>query len=433
VEDSNPILIVSDSLEPGERGAYAVACDRTSAAELLEQRRFGAICLDRSSPAAALSDALWLRKRRNRLPVLALVDGEEVRGAAELLGSGVEELVVRGPAPAESVAARVAALRARRPGALRARAAEHVVARAPAMRRVLDLVARAQRSGAAVLLQGETGTGKEVLARVVHAGGERAEGPFVAINCGAFPETLLESELFGAERGAYTGATRSRGGCFEQAHGGTLFLDEIGETSLAFQVKLLRALQEGVVRPLGSTRELRVDVRVISATNRDLAQCVEAGSFRRDLFYRLNVLAITLPPLRARTEDVVPLVRAALAKRGAEGAPQQIADDAARLLETYDWPGNVRELENEVARVVASAAGTPELTASMLSPQIRGARPGSGIDDGAQDLRRTMARFEAWVLRRALEQHAGRRIATARALGITREALYKKLKRYGMQ
>jgi two-component system NtrC family response regulator len=341
--------------------------------------------------------------------------------------------VVRGAAPAEGVVERVAALRARlRPDA-RVRAAEHVVARAPAMRRALELAARAQRSSAPVLLQGETGTGKEVLARVVHAGGARAGGPFVAINCAAFPETLLESELFGAERGAYTGATRTRSGCFEQAHGGTLFLDEIGETSLGFQVKLLRALQEGVVRPLGSTRELRVDVRVISATNRDLAQCVESGSFRQDLYYRLNVFAITIPPLRARVEDVVPLVQAALAQRADEGAPQAISADAQRLLETYDWPGNVRELENEVARVAAGAAGAPELTASMLSPQIRGARPGLPADRACEDLRRTMARFEAWVLRRALDQHGGRRIATARALGITREALYKKLRRHGMQ
>jgi DNA-binding NtrC family response regulator len=433
MEDPRSILIVSDSLDPVEGGAYAVARDRARAAELLERRSFGAICLDRSSQSATLSDALWLRKRRNRLPVLALVDGESVRDAADLLGSGVQELVVRGAAPAESVAERVAALRARLRAENRVRAAEHVVARAPAMRRALELVARAQRSSAPVLLQGETGTGKEVLARVVHAGGARAAGPFVAINCAAFPETLLESELFGAERGAYTGATRTRSGCFEQAHGGTLFLDEIGETSLGFQVKLLRALQEGVVRPLGSTRELRVDVRVISATNRDLARCVEEGSFRQDLYYRLNVFPITLPPLRARVEDVVPLARAALAQRASEGAPQSISADAERLLETYTWPGNVRELENEVARVAAGSAGSPELTASMLSPQIRGSHPGLPAERTSEDLRRTMARFEAWVLRRALDQHGGRRIATARALGITREALYKKLRRHGMQ
>jgi DNA-binding NtrC family response regulator len=433
MDDARTILIVSDSLDPVDGGAYAVARDRARAAELLEQRRFGAICLDRSSQSATLSDALWLRKRRNRLPVLALVDGEGVRAAADLLGSGVEELVVRGEAPAESVAERVAALRARLGAQTRVRAAEHVVARAPAMRRALELVARAQHSSAAVLLQGETGTGKEVLARVVHAGGTRASGPFVAINCAAFPETLLESELFGAERGAYTGATRTRSGCFEQAHGGTLFLDEIGETSLGFQVKLLRALQEGVVRPLGSSRELRVDVRIVSATNRDLAQCVESGSFRLDLYYRLNVFPITVPPLRARVEDIVPLVCAALAQRASEGAPSALSADAARLLETYEWPGNVRELENEVARACACAAGAPEITASMLSPQIRGTRPSLPPDRAAEDLRRTMARFEAWVLRRALDQHGGRRIATARALGITREALYKKLKRHGMQ
>jgi DNA-binding NtrC family response regulator len=433
MDEAKTILIVSDSLEANGDDTYAVARDRAQAAMLLEQRSFGAICLDRSSTDAALSDALWLRKRRNRLPVLALVDEGDVRDAADLLQSGVEELVVRGPAPTERVAERVDALRARLGRGSEARAVDHVVARSPAMRRVLELIARAQRSSAAVLLQGETGTGKEVLARVIHSGGARAAGPFVAINCAAFPETLLESELFGAERGAYTGATRSRRGCFEQASGGSLFLDEIGETSLGFQVKLLRALQEGVVRPLGSTCEVRVDVRVISATNRDLAHAVEAGTFRRDLYYRLNVLAITVPPLRARVDDVIPLVRAALARRADEGAPQAISADAARLLETYEWPGNVRELENEVARIAAGCAGSPELTASMLSAQIRGARPGLAPSSSTEGLREIMGRFEAWVLRRALEQHGGRRIATARALGITREALYKKLRRHGMQ
>jgi transcriptional regulator with PAS, ATPase and Fis domain len=276
-----------------------------------------------------------------------------------------------------------------------------------------------------VLLQGETGTGKEVIARAIHAGGPRSAQPFVAINCAAFPETLLESELFGAERGAYTGATRSRPGHFEQAHGGTLFLDEIAETSLGFQAKLLRALQEGVVRPLGSARELRVDVRVISAANRDLGQCVESGSFRRDLYYRLNVFPISLPPLRARSEDILPLVRAALARHAAAGAPRDVAPDAARLLETYDWPGNVRELENEVARIAAIASGEREITGAMLSPHVRGASPALPSDADSETLRATMARFEAWVLRRALDRHGGRRIATARALGITRECLYK--------
>jgi transcriptional regulator with PAS, ATPase and Fis domain len=424
------ILIVSDSLEPGTHEGCAIARDRDEAATLLSEDRFEAICLDRTGYAAALADARWLRKRRNRLPVLALIDGARVRDAAELLASGVEELIVRDSSSPDILRQRVASLRSRGRASSPPEATDHIVARGPAMRRVLELVAKAQHSDTTVLIQGETGTGKEVIARAVHRGGKRRNAPFVALNCAAFPETLLESELFGAERGAYTGAVRARRGHFEQAHGGTLFLDEIGETSLAFQAKLLRALQEGVVRPLGSTRETQVDVRVIAATNRELAHCVEDGVFRRDLFYRLNVFPIALPPLRSRSEDVVPLARAALARGAAEDAPLDIAPDAAGMLETYPWPGNVRELENEIARIVAQFSGEREVTARMLSAQIRGSTPAIPPDRGGETLRETMARFETWVLRNALERHSGRRIATARALGITRECLYKKMKRY---
>jgi transcriptional regulator with PAS, ATPase and Fis domain len=301
------------------------------------------------------------------------------------------------------------------------------------MRACLALVEKAQRSRATVLLQGETGTGKEVLARVIHSGGPRSKGPFIGINCAAFPETLLESELFGYERGAFTGAHRSKRGHFEQAHRGTLFLDEVGETSLGFQVRLLRVLQESMVRPPGSTREISVDVRIVAATNRDLLHAVETGILRRDLFYRLNVFPILLPPLRARAEDIVPLVIHFLANCPDEGAPRSVAPDAARLLETHPWPGNVRELENEVARIITNANGESEVTARMLSPHVQGMAPVLPPDPGSERLRETMARLEAWVLRCALEKHAGRRVATARSLGITRECLYKKLKRHNLQ
>ena len=215
--------------------------------------------------------------------------------------------------------------------------------------------------------------------------------------------------------------------------GGTLFLDEIGETSLAFQAKLLRALQEGAVRPLGATREVSVDVRIISATNRDLMHEAEAGRFRRDLYYRLHVFPISLPPLRARTEDVLLLAKHFLSRYSGEEGPQRIGSDAARLLETYTWPGNVRELENEIARIAATHRGEPEVTARQLSSRIQGVADAMSDDPGAETLRATMGRLEAWVLRRALERHGGRRVATARSLGITREGLYKKLKRYGLQ
>ena len=430
---SEPILILSDSLQPGDWDAYAIAVDREDAAELLSEREFAAICLDRQAHDQALADVRWLRQRRNRLPVLAFVDATRVRSAVDLLTSGVEEIVVREEASPDGILERVEGMRARLQPAPPPRATDHIVAHGSAMSGVLELVAKAQRSTATVLIQGETGTGKEVVARAIHQGGDRRDGAFVAINCTAFPETLLESELFGAERGAYTGATRNRRGHFEQAHGGTLFLDEVGETTLGFQVKLLRALQEGVIRPLGASRETRVDVRVIAATNRDLAQCVERGEFRRDLFYRLNVFPISIPPLRSRSGDVLPLARIALERHAGDAEPMEVSADAARLLETYDWPGNVRELENEVARITTIASSERVLTASMLSSQIRGTSPALPPDAASETLRETMARFESWLLRRALEQHGGRRIATARSLGITRECLYKKLKRHGLQ
>jgi len=429
----DPILVLSDSCPAKDSEFLVVVEDRAEAAERLAAGGIRAVCLDRRDAERTLSDARWLRRRRNRLPVLAWVETPQVVRASELMAAGVAEIVVRGERAPQSLIARLDLIDRRRSGRPRVQAADGITARSPAMRACLELVEKAQRSAATVLLQGETGVGKDVLARVIHAGGSRAKGPFVAINCSAFPETLLESELFGHERGAFTGAHRSKRGHFEEAHQGTLFLDEIGETSAGFQVKLLRVLQESRVRRLGSTREHRIDARIVAASNRDLLHAVETQTFRRDLYYRLNVLPISLPPLRARVEDIVPLVRSFLERVADTDAPKAIASDAARLLETYPWPGNVRELENEVARIVANANGEPEVTARMLSPQIQGMAPALPPDPGAETLRQTMGRFEAWLLRCALERHAGRRIVTARSLGITRECLYKKLRRYGMQ
>ena len=426
------ILILSDanSSESVPVGTLRAA-DRESAADRLSRGGVAAICLDRARLADALADARWLRRRRNALPVVALVSAQEVERAVDLLSTGVAELVVRGADAGTTLRARVERLL--NPGPEPSRAAGSIIDRSPAMRRCLELTGKAQRSEASVLLQGETGTGKELIARLIHDGGGRTDGPFVALNCAAFPETLLESELFGYERGAFTGAARAKRGLIQEAGGGTLFLDEIGETSFGFQVKLLRVLQEGVVRPLGAIRESPVDVRVVAATNRDLFQEVEMGRFRRDLYYRLNVFPIQLPPLRGRPEDIVPLAEGFLSRYEKQAAPASVAADAARLLETYAWPGNVRELENEIERVVASSHRQPEVTASMLSPQIQGLASALPPDASAETLRETMARLESWVLRRSLERHAGKRIATARSLGITRECLYKKLKRYGMQ
>jgi Nif-specific regulatory protein len=316
------------------------------------------------------------------------------------------------------------------------RALGRVIAHSAAMQEVLDLIGHAQRSRATVLLTGDTGTGKELLARAVHDGSARAAGPFVPLNCAAFPDTLLESELFGHVRGAFTGADREKRGLFEEADRGTLFLDEIGETSGPFQAKLLRALQEREIRPVGGNRTRSFDTRVIAATNRDLRFEVQNGHFRQDLYYRVAVFPIRIPPLRERLADVLPLAQHFLALHGRrdEKPGCSFSRDAAQLLLSYGWPGNVRELENQVQRALALAEpGTeigPELISSRLS-QIQ--EPVHAAAHEGETLRETLHRIEALLIRRALDRNGDRRAITARELGVTREGLHKKMKRLGVE
>ncbi len=303
-------------------------------------------------------------------------------------------------------------------------------------RRVFELVDHAAASPSTVLVTGETGVGKEVVARALHARSARDEEPFLGINCAAFPEHLLESELFGHVRGSFTGADRAKRGLFETAGSGTLFLDEIAETSLALQAKLLRVLQEREVRAVGDTQARPIRCRIVAATNRTLADEVRTGRFREDLFYRLNVFPIAIPPLRERRADILPLARAFLAKHGpAEGKPDcHFSLAAGHLLEAYRWPGNVRELENEVLRALMLAAPRSLITPRQLSPKL--CEILEPIADGArpdETLREALDRVEGWLLRRALANNGGRKARTARRLGLTREGLYKKLKRLNVE
>jgi Nif-specific regulatory protein len=314
--------------------------------------------------------------------------------------------------------------------------ANGIVGESLAIRETLGLVERAQTSAATVLLTGETGTGKEVLARAIHAGSTRRRGAFVAVNCAAFPDTLLESELFGHVKGAFTGADRSKEGLMAHADGGTLFLDEVGETSVALQAKLLRALQEREVRPVGGTRSRRVDVRVVAATNRDLSGEIRAGRFRADLYWRLAVFPIRVPPLRERREDVLALARHFLALHGEREhkAGCRLSREAEQLLLAHPWPGNVRELENEMLRALALSEPHETIPAERLSDRLgQLSEPLPDAVHEGEPLRETLARFEAWCLRRALERNSGRRAETARTLGLTREGLYKKMKRLGIE
>jgi two-component system response regulator HydG len=303
------------------------------------------------------------------------------------------------------------------------------VAKSRAMREVLELAERAAAADATVLLTGETGTGKELVARFIHGRSARATGPFVAVNCGALPEPLLESELFGHVRGSFTGAVADKKGLFEEAGHGTLLLDEVADTPPAIQVKLLRALQEREVRRVGATISVRVDVRILAATNRDLAQAVAAREFRRDLYYRLNVINIRIPPLRERPEDIVPLARLLLERDAAAQGKEirAISADALDVLTRYAWPGNVRELENVIERAVVLAR-RDRITVADLPPELRagGGLPMADDLPGSLPLREVEKR----AILAMLEHHRGNRARTARALGISLQTLWRKLRAY---
>ena len=303
--------------------------------------------------------------------------------------------------------------------------------RSPAMQRVLEALPAVAASPSTVLLLGETGTGKELVARTIHALGPRAKGPFVAVNCGALPDTLLESELFGHTAGAFTGAVKERAGRFALAQGGTLFLDEIGEVSPALQVRLLRVLQERTYEPLGSSRSARTDARVIVATNRDLAARVREGRFREDLWYRVNVVRIELPPLRSRKEDVPLLVDELVARfnRLQGRAVKGIAAEALSLLMAHDWPGNVRELANVIERAFV-VCGERRIDVGDLPDELTGRRRPEGA---VPDVRSAHALLDAEAIRAALERNAGNRLAAARELGIHKTTLFRRMKKLGLE
>jgi DNA-binding NtrC family response regulator len=356
--------------------------------------------------------------------------------------------------------------RSRRAGTL---ALGDIVTRSPAMDRVLTLAQKAAKSPIPVLIEGETGTGKELIARVIQGMGDRASKPFVTVNCGAIPAHLVESTLFGHKKGAFTGAIADHAGKFTEAHGGTLFLDEIGELPLDTQVKLLRALQEGEIEPVGGSRVERVNVRVISATNRRLLNLAQTGEFREDLYYRLNVFPVYLPPLRERREDIEPLAAHFVTRFAAEAGKRiaGLSASALELLRGYDWPGNIRQLENvlyraivlsdggylEVAdfpQIVAQARGREEslkLTTSLPLPSapvhIDAVRPlrekvetREAVPDRFLDAKgdvRPLETLERELIEFALKLHGGRMSKVARALGIGRSTLYRKLRDYGLE
>jgi two-component system response regulator PilR (NtrC family) len=307
---------------------------------------------------------------------------------------------------------------------------DNIIGQSPKMRAIFDLIQTIAPQTSRVLITGESGTGKELVARAIHENSLRAQAPFITINCGAFPETLLESELFGYMKGAFTGANENRKGLFEAAHGGTLFMDEIGNMSLTMQVKLYRVLQEGKVRPIGSTDETDVDVRIIAATNKDFEKEIAEGRFREDLYYRLSVIPIQLPALRERREDIPLLARHFLERfrKSMEKPVEGLSPEAVRRLEAYDWPGNVRELENTMERAVALETG-PEISLRVLPDRIAGYSGAVASDAGGAveapfpaegiDFEKEIAESERRYLQAALDKAGGVRTKASDLLKIS--------------
>ena len=407
--------------------------DGDAALEALARESFDCVFTDLVMPGADGIAVVARSKQQDPDRPVILVTAHGTMGVAiEVLRSGADDILEK-PVTVEDI--ELAVLRLRERARLRrenrffrARSVgEQLLVLSPAMQRVLDVVERVARSKATVLIRGESGTGKERIAAEVHRRSDRAERPFVKINCAAIPESLMESELFGHEAGAFTGASQRRAGCFEMADGGTLFLDEIAEMSPALQAKLLRVLQEGEFLRVGGNRTVCVDVRIVAASNRDLQAEVESGRFREDLFYRLNVVPVWVPPLRERRDEILPLAEHFLS-RGTE-----IAADAARLLESHSWPGNVRELQNVVQRACLLCEASV-VDRELLEPWIG---VGEAPDVPAPDRRdngvsslvgRSLRQIENELIRATLAECGGNRTKAARLLGIGVRTLFNRLK-----
>jgi DNA-binding NtrC family response regulator len=414
-------------------------------------------------PTPAADRVAFLRELPESPAVVVISPTDGAEEQARLLAAGCDGVLYRGLSEQAMVGA-VNALLERRADSdrLRARTGPDLaqaslsdfISQSPAMTAFMDVVKRVVPSNSSLLILGETGVGKERLARAIHAEGRRSNGPFVAVNCGALPEALLESELFGHERGAFTGASRQRRGRFELAHDGTVFLDEIGEMPYHLQVKLLRVLQEREVHPIGSERPIRVDVRLMAASNRNLEEAAESGSFRRDLYYRLSVVTLTIPPLRERQEDIPELVQSYISylqdQIGCDVSG--ITDAALDALVDYGWPGNVRELINVVERAMLLSDGRL-ITLSSLPEAVRGRRAPEARSTGRQQpldvtekgvparwlklplrkvRREVVDRAEKAYLTELLRETEGSVGETARRAGIVPRSLYDKMKKHGL-
>ena len=442
VDDDQPLC---ETLEAGlARRDLAVAW-RTSATEalaLLDQSDFDVIVTDlQMSQLDGIAFCERVLARRPDIPIIVLTAFGSFDAAVAAIRAGAYDFISK---PVQLDVLAIALRRAAQHRALReevkrlrsvvdAPASSDLLGTSPAVRAVRDVIARVADSEASVLITGESGTGKEVVARALHSTSRRHDAPFVAINCAAMPEALLESELFGHARGAFTDAKEARAGLFARAARGTIFLDEIGDMPIGLQPKLLRVLQERTVRPLGTSSEVPIDVRVVAATNRDLESAIEDRRFREDLYFRLNVIHIELPPLRARGGDVL-LLTQHLLRKAAEREKKNVlgvSPAAAERLVAYSWPGNVRELQNCIEHAVALAR-YEQIMPEDLPEKIRSYKSSHVliVADNPSELV-AMEEVERRYILRVVEAVAGNKAAAARILGIERKTLYRKLERYG--
>jgi two-component system response regulator HydG len=450
--EKNSIMIVDD--DPAHRtmlrallGGWGYnifeADDGSTAIEEVKNRYFDLVLMDvRMLKVSGLEALAQIKSYNPAIPVIIMTAFSSVETAVDALKNGAYDYLTK---PLDFDKLRLTIKRAMEHLQLKEENLllkrnlsqqfdrQNIIGRSPAMAKLLETVAQVAPSEATILITGESGTGKELIAGAIHFNSHRKEAPFIKINCAALTETLLESELFGHEKGAFTGADRRKEGCFVQAHGGSLFLDEVSEMPLTMQVKLLRVLQEREITRVGGEKVIPVDVRVITATNKDLLQLVKEGSFREDLYYRLNVVGLEIPPLRTR-EDDIPLLAQHFIEMFASKNKKEIKAFTPKAMDSllrYDWPGNVRELMNAVERGVVLAQ-SEYLDDTDLRIFHEGSHENSGSVMLSHETPRPLEEVEKETVLRTLESTGGNKSETARRLGITRKTLHKKLKKYGV-
>jgi two-component system NtrC family response regulator len=444
-DEKNYLVVLSELL--GEEG-YEVICAQSgpAALSLLGESDVDLVITDMKMPKMSGIELLQEVKRRDPdLPLIVMTAYGTVENAVEAMKKGALDYITK---PFQNEELKLTIRKAvdhrrllHRHRLLASELAErlgphNIIGKSRPMQRIFELIALVAETKATVLITGESGTGKELIAKAIHFGSPRREAPFISVNCSALAETLLESELFGHERGSFTGATSSRKGRFELAEGGTLFLDEVGEMSPALQVKLLRVLQEMEFERVGGSRTLKVDVRVLAASNRDLKKAVSEGTFREDLFYRLNVVHLQIPPLRERPGDIPLLAAHFAAKYGRTlGKPElAVSPEAMEVLVRYPWPGNVRELENAIERA-AILCRADVIRAGDLPEELRGGERARTLpaDLSGMPLPEALEMIEARMIKRALLESGYVQAQAAKALGITKSLLQYKVKKYNLQ